>query len=66
VGWASACGRRGPAGLAGPKAEWAGKGSQAESEEEIKILIFEFTKALEICTRRFRRDFDMRIFPKFF
>jgi hypothetical protein len=24
----------GPAGPAGPKAEWAGKGSQAESEEE--------------------------------
>jgi hypothetical protein len=29
-------------------------------------LIFEYTKALEICTRRFRRNFDMRIFSKFF
>jgi hypothetical protein len=27
-----------------------------------KIWIFEYTKALEICTRRFRRNFDMRIF----
>jgi hypothetical protein len=33
--WASACGRgEGPAEPAGPKAEWAGKGSRAESEEE--------------------------------
>jgi hypothetical protein len=30
-----------------------------------KNLIFEYTKALEIC-RRFRRNFDMRIFPKIF
>jgi hypothetical protein len=29
-------------------------------------LIFEYTEALEICTRRFRRNFDMRIFLKFF
>jgi hypothetical protein len=27
-----------------------------------KNLIFEYTKALKICTRRFRRNFDMRIF----
>jgi hypothetical protein len=27
---------------------------------------FEFTKALENCTRRFRNNFDTRIFPKFF
>jgi hypothetical protein len=31
-----------------------------------KNWIFEFTKALEICTRRFRRNFDTRIFSKFF
>jgi hypothetical protein len=31
-----------------------------------KIFIFEYTKALEICTRRFRRNFDTRIFSKFF
>jgi hypothetical protein len=29
-------------------------------------LIFEDTKSLEICRRRFRRNFDMRIFPKIF
>jgi hypothetical protein len=29
-------------------------------------LIFDYSKALEICRRRFRRNFDMRIFPKFF
>jgi hypothetical protein len=32
----------------------------------IKNWIFEFIKALEICRRRFRRKFDMMIFPKFF
>jgi hypothetical protein len=40
-----------------------------ESEEKWfpnKIWIFDYTKALEICTRRFWRNFDMRIFPKFF
>jgi hypothetical protein len=30
-----------------------------------KKCIFEYTKALEIC-RRFRRNFGMGIFPKFF
>jgi hypothetical protein len=29
-------------------------------------LIFEYSKALEICRRRFRRNFDVRIFPKIF
>jgi hypothetical protein len=29
---------------------------------ELKIGFFEVTKALEICRRRFRRNFDMRIF----
>jgi hypothetical protein len=40
-------------------------GSRAEIKKknfQIKIWIFEFTKALEICRRRFRRNFDMRIF----
>jgi hypothetical protein len=32
----------------------------------IKNWIFEFTKALEIRTRKFRRNLDTRIFPKFF
>jgi hypothetical protein len=31
-----------------------------------KNLIFEYTKALEFCRRRFRRNFDMSIFPKIF
>jgi hypothetical protein len=31
-----------------------------------KNFIFDYSKALEICRRRFRRNFDMRIFPKFF
>jgi hypothetical protein len=31
-----------------------------------KYWIFEFTRALKICTRRFRRNLDTRIFPKFF
>jgi hypothetical protein len=31
-----------------------------------KNLIFEYTKVFEICRRRFRRNFDMRIFPKIF
>jgi hypothetical protein len=31
-----------------------------------KKLIFEYIKALEICRRRYRRNFDMRIFPKIF
>jgi hypothetical protein len=37
-----------------------------KSLSEIKNLIFEFTRDLEICTRRFRRNFETRIFPKFF
>jgi hypothetical protein len=47
--------------LAGP--------SGLNSEEKFfsnKKWIFEYTKALEIYRRRFRRNFDMRIFPKFF
>jgi hypothetical protein len=31
-----------------------------------KNWIFEFTMGLEICTRRFRRNFDTKIFSKFF
>jgi hypothetical protein len=32
----------------------------------IKKWIFEFTKALEILSRRFRKNLDTTIFPKFF
>jgi hypothetical protein len=53
------CGRPGPAG---PKSK----------ESFITYLVFQFQwisnsgKTLEICTRRFRRNFEMGIFPKFF
>jgi hypothetical protein len=54
-------------------AEWASMGEAGpgglNSEEKLfsnKNWIFEFTRALEICRRRFRRNVDMRIFPKFF
>jgi hypothetical protein len=70
--WASWAGKVefGPREERGQRAGWANgrvgrKVGQAESEEKnfwIKILIFEFTNTLEICTRRFRRNFDMRIF----
>jgi hypothetical protein len=63
--------------LWGRRSQWAGwaRGragcgvSRAKSKEKnfrIKNWIFEFTKALEICRRRFRRNFDTGIFPKFF
>jgi hypothetical protein len=62
MAWASWQAKAGGVGrLAGP--------SGLNSEEKFfsnKNWIFEFTKALEICRRRFRRNFDMRIFPKFF
>jgi hypothetical protein len=56
-------------GLAGPKAEWAARSARPKVRKKnflIKNWIFEFTKVLEICRRRFRRNFDVRIFPKFF
>jgi hypothetical protein len=56
-------------GLAGPEAERAARLAGLKAMKHgfsIKNWIFEFTKALEICRRRFRRNFDMRIFPKFF
>jgi hypothetical protein len=61
--------RRGQRGLAGPEDEWAARSAGPKARKknfQIKNWIFEFTKALKICTRRFRRNFDMRIFPKFF
>jgi hypothetical protein len=54
------------------KAEWAceaagpiGLKTRREILSEINT-IFEFIKDLEICTRRFMRNFDVGIFPKFF
>jgi hypothetical protein len=52
-----------------PKAEWAARSAGPKVRKKnflIKNWIFEFTKALEICRRRFKRNFGMRIFPKFF
>jgi hypothetical protein len=58
AGWAMwATEARWPARLTGSKA----RGNSFRN----KIEIFEFAKALGIYTRRFRRDFDVRIFPKF-
>jgi hypothetical protein len=65
----SAYGGSEASGLAGPKAEWAARSAELKVRKKnfwIKNWIFEFTKALEICRRRFRRNFNMRIFPKFF
>jgi hypothetical protein len=59
-------------GWVGQKVGWAGwlRGRLGRKLKEIlcrnKNFIFEYTKHLEICTRRFRRDFGMGIFPKFF
>jgi hypothetical protein len=65
-----ACGRGEiSAGPAGPTAEWATRSAGPKAKKrisELKIGFFEFTKVLEIFTRIFRRNFDMRIFPKFF
>jgi hypothetical protein len=67
----------GPNGLSRDQAAYGAKRASAggagpdgpKSEEDSflnKKWIFEYTKALKICTRRFRRNFDTRIFPKFF
>jgi hypothetical protein len=61
--------RRGQRELAGLKAEWAARSAGPKAWKKnfrIKNWIFEFIEALEICRRRFRRNFDMRIFLKFF
>jgi hypothetical protein len=49
-----------------PRAPTMGQGRGRKNSFPNKKLIFEYTKALEICRRRFRRNFDMRIFPKIF
>jgi hypothetical protein len=72
LGWPMGFGlqeRRGQREPAEPKAEWAARSAGPKARKKnfrIKNWIFEFTTALEICRRRFRRNFDMRIFPKFF
>jgi hypothetical protein len=69
AGTVLACGDGAVCGLAGPEAKRAIGSARPKAKKrvfELKKWIFEFTKALEICRRRFRRNFDMRIFPKFF
>jgi hypothetical protein len=56
----------GPKGWMGWLAAWPIGLKVKENYFPNKDLIFEYTKALEICRRRFRMDFDMRIFPKIF
>jgi hypothetical protein len=67
----------GPNGLSGDPVDCGAKRASAsgagpdgpKSEEDSfsnKNWIFEYTQALEICTRIFRRNFDMRVFPKIF
>jgi hypothetical protein len=50
----------------GQKAGWLLGRKLKENSFPNKNWIFEYTKALEICSKRFRRNFDMGIFPKFF
>jgi hypothetical protein len=63
---------RGPGGLLGKAGQhgrgWAGPDGLKSEKNSFsnKNYIFEYTKALEIYTRRFRRNFDMGIFPKIF
>jgi hypothetical protein len=60
--WGWLCQRpSGPVRLAGRKREMNRK-----KDFQIQNWIFEFNKALEIRSRRFRRNLDTRIFPKFF
>jgi hypothetical protein len=76
VGWdgpsaCAACGRKGRwlVGLRGRAGRLAAGPITPKAKENSflnKNWIFEFTKALEICRKRFRRNFCMRIFPKFF
>jgi hypothetical protein len=61
AGW-----RRGPRGRIGRLAAGPNGPEVKENSFPNKNLIFDYSKALEICRRRFRRIFDMRIFPKFF
>jgi hypothetical protein len=72
--WLSQVGQKaeqaGGAGWA-KKAKWTGwllgrLGRKLKKSFQNKNWIFEFTMALKICTRRFRRNFDTKIFPKFF
>jgi hypothetical protein len=48
---------------------WAESIARPEFKKKIPFefqLILEFDRTLENCTRRFRRNFDIEIFPKIF
>jgi hypothetical protein len=65
VGWTAGASRQAKAGGVGRPVG----PSVLNSEEKFfsnKNCIFEFSKALEICRRRFTRNFEVGIFPKFF
>jgi hypothetical protein len=56
-------------GWVGRKAEWVGWPLGRKLKENSfrnKNWIFEYARALKICMRRFKRDFDVGIFSKFF
>jgi hypothetical protein len=71
--WSARGGRRKLAGPVGPKRPSRpagllgrlGRNPKRKSFQN-KNWIFQFTKALKICTRRFRRNFDVGICSKFF
>jgi hypothetical protein len=67
----AACGREGRwlAGLRGRAGRLTDGPIGLKAKENSfpnKNCIFEFTKSLEICRKRFKRNFGMRTFPKFF
>jgi hypothetical protein len=49
-----------------PAGHWAEWPEVKENSFPNKKLIFDYSKALKICRRRFRRNFEVGIFPKFF
>jgi hypothetical protein len=63
MAWA---GRQAKARGVGRPAGPSGLNSVEKNPFRIKKWIFECTKALKICRRRFRRNFEVGIFPKFF
>jgi hypothetical protein len=61
AGW-----QRGPRGRVGRLAAGPNGPEVKENSFLNKNLIFDYGEALEICRRRFRRNFEVGIFPKFF
>jgi hypothetical protein len=62
-------GSGGPSGQKAKRVGWLAGPTWVKSEENSflnKNWIIKYIKALEICSRRLRRNFDMGIFPKIF